>query len=70
MRVTSGGADLRSIAPGFLASIPIINTATYLGITLDDKLSFQSHIKLFEGRLSRSLRILKKVKHFHQLPAC
>ena len=45
-------------------SIPIINTARYLGIILDDKLSFQPHIKLLEGKLSRSLGILRKVKPF------
>ena len=38
-------------------SIPTINTARYLGIILDDKLSFQPHIKLLEGKLSRSLGI-------------
>ena len=38
-------------------SIPIINTARYLGIILHDKLSFQPHIKLLEGKLSRSLRM-------------
>ena len=45
-------------------SIPIITTARYLGIILDDKLSFQPHIKLLEGKLSRSLGILRKVKPF------
>ena len=45
-------------------SIPIINIARYLGIILDDKLSFQPHIKLLEGKLSRSLGILRKVKPF------
>ena len=42
----------------------IINTARYLGINLDDKLSFQPHIKLLEGKLSQSLGILRKVKLF------
>ena len=45
-------------------SIPIINTARYLGKILDDKLLFQPHIKLLEGKLSRSLGILRKVKPF------
>ena len=45
-------------------SIPIINTARYLGKILDDKLLFQPHIKLLEGKLSRSLGILRKGKPF------
>ena len=34
------------------------------------KLSFQPHIKLLKGKLSRSLGILRKVKPFYQPPAC
>ena len=45
-------------------SIPLINTVRYLVIILDDKLSIQSHIKLLEGKSSRSLGILRKVKPF------
>ena len=39
-------------------------TARYLGIIIDSKLKFQSHISLLEKKLARSVGILTKLSHF------
>ena len=39
-------------------------TARYLGIIIDSKLKFQSHISLLEKRIARSVGILTKLSHF------
>ena len=44
--------------------IMIVKNAKYLGVTLDESLSFDCHIKNLIKRLSQSVGILEKVKPF------
>ena len=39
-------------------------TARYIGIIIDSKLKFQSHISLLEKKLARFVGILTKLSHF------
>ena len=42
--------------------ITISETAKYLGVMINSKLNFQNHIKIIESKLSRSIRILYRLK--------
>ena len=44
--------------------ITIVKNAKYLGVTFDESLSFECHIKKLVKRLSRTVGILTKVKPF------
>ena len=39
-------------------------SAKYLGITIDNKLSFKQHIIFLENRVARSVRIIAKVSYY------
>ena len=43
--------------------VNITNTAKYLGILIDDQLSFKSHIHFLEKKLSRSVGIIAKLSY-------
>ena len=45
------------------SSIPSIHSSKYLGMILDDKLNFKSHISNMETKLSRAVGILSKVRY-------
>jgi hypothetical protein len=44
-------------------NIEKVNETTFLGLTIDDKLTFQSHIKQTEKKISKGLYGLHSVKH-------
>ena len=44
--------------------IPQTSAANYLGITIDTDLKFHSHIVLLEHKISRTIGILSKLRHF------
>ena len=41
-----------------------VNETKFLGLNIDDKLSFRPHIKQTEGKISRGLYALRTAKHF------
>ena len=43
--------------------VNITNTAKYLGILIEDQLSFESHIHFLEKKLSRSVGIMAKLSY-------
>ena len=43
--------------------VNITNTAKYLGILIDDRLSFKSHIYFLEKKLSRPVGIMAKLSY-------
>ena len=47
-------------------NLPILSCdkAKYLGVFIDSRLNFHSHIKSVENKVARSLGILSKLKHF------
>ena len=49
--------------------VNITNTAIYIGILIDDQLSFKSHIHFFEKKLSRSVDIMAKLSYHLPLNA-
>ena len=44
--------------------IPQTSAANYLGITIDTDLKFHNHIVLLEHKISRTIGILSKLRHF------
>ena len=44
--------------------IPQTSAANYLGITIDTDLKFHNHIVLLELKISRTIGILSKLRHF------
>ena len=50
-----------TFADSFIATVP---NSKYLGVKIDNKLSFYEHIKLLESKVSRSVGILTKSKSF------
>ena len=44
--------------------IPQNTTARYLGVTIDDKLKFDYHILNTEHKISKSVGIISKLRHF------
>ena len=44
--------------------IEVVKEAKYLGITIDNKLTFGSQIEYLESKLSRAVGIISKLKHF------
>lgn len=40
-----------------------VHETTFLGVTIDDKLSFRTHIKQTENKISKGLYALRSVKH-------
>ena len=44
--------------------IEVVNAAEYLGLIIDNKLTFGSHIEYLESTLSRAVGIILKLKHF------
>ena len=49
--------------------VNITNTVKYLGILIDDQLSFKSHINFLETNLSRSVGIMAKLSYHLPLNA-
>jgi len=47
-----------------LGIIKSVKSAKYLGVTLDEKLNFMSHIKTLEPKIARSVGILSKLKYY------
>ena len=45
-------------------SIKVASSDKYLGVFIDDKLSFQEHTKHLEKKVSRSVEILSKLKNY------
>ena len=43
-------------------TVPLSNSVKYLGVTLDSKLTFESHIKILETNLSKAAGIIYKLK--------
>ena len=43
-------------------TVPLSNSLKYLGVTLDSKLTFESHIKILESNLSKAAGIICKLK--------
>ena len=43
-------------------TVPLSNSVKYLGVTLDSKLTFDSHIKVLETNLSKAVGIIFKLK--------
>ena len=43
-------------------TVPLSNSVKYLGVTLDSKLTFESHIKILETNLSKAVGIICKLK--------
>ena len=50
-----------TFADSFIATVP---NSKYLGVIIDNILSFYEHIKLLESKVSRSVGILSKLKSF------
>ena len=46
------------------SQITFCKTVKYLGVTIDDSLNFNAHIKFLENKLARSLAILFKTKQY------
>ena len=46
------------------SAINIVDSAEYLGVVIDNELHFKQHIKMTEGKVTRSVGILSKLKHF------
>ena len=46
------------------SALNIVDSAQYLGVVIDNELSFKQHIKMTEGKVSRSVGVLSKLKHF------
>ena len=46
------------------SAINIVDSAKYLGVVIDNELHFKQHIKMTEGKVTRSVGILSKLKHF------
>ena len=44
-------------------SLDIVTSCRYLGVQIDNKLTFNDHIKLVTGKISKSTGILYKIKH-------
>lgn len=44
--------------------IQIVNSFRYLGVILDNKLSFQDHISSIEKKVARSVGIITKLRHY------
>ena len=44
--------------------IKTVYKAKYLGIIFDNRLNFYEHIKIFEAKIARSVRILNRLKYF------
>ena len=53
-----------SIHQHVLPSLSTVSAAKYLGVVLDDGLSFKTHINMLTKRLSRAVGVLSKVKLF------
>ena len=53
-----------SIHQHFLPSLTTVTAAKYLGVVLDDGLSFKTHIYVLTKKLFRAVGILSKVKLF------
>ena len=45
-------------------AINIVDITKYLGVVIDNELNFKQHIKIMEGKVTRSVGILSKLKHF------
>ena len=45
-------------------SIKFTTNVKYLGVIIDNKLNFKDHINLVETKISRSVGILEKLKHY------
>ena len=43
--------------------VPINESVKYLGITIDKKLNFQTHIKQLESNIFRSIGIMTELRH-------
>ena len=43
-------------------TVPLSNSVKYLGVTLNSKLAFESHIKILETNLSKAVGIICKLK--------
>ena len=54
------GTDFDVLLNGI--TVPLSNSVKYLGVTLDSKLTFKSHIKILETNLSKAVRIICKLK--------
>ena len=46
------------------SAINIVDSAKYLKVVIDNKLNFKQHIKMMKGKVTRSVGILSKLKHF------
>ena len=46
------------------SAINIVDSAKYLGVVIDKELSFKQHIKMMEGKVTCSVGMLSKLKHF------
>ena len=53
-----------SIHQHVLPSLSNVTAAKYLGVVLDDGLSFKTHINMLIKKLSRAVGVLSKVKLF------
>ena len=51
-------------------NIPVKPVCKYLGINLDKKLSYQSHIDYVKERLSKQCGIVSKLRHYIQQKSC
>ena len=54
------GTDFDVLLNGI--TVPLSNSVKYLGVTLDSKLTFKSHIKILETNLSKAVRTICKLK--------
>ena len=48
--------------------LPFCLSAKYLGVTLDTQLNFDKHISSVENKISRTVGIISKLRHY--LPTC
>ena len=45
-------------------SLPRVNSAKFLGVTIDDKLTFAEHINALSARVSRSVGVIFRLSHY------
>ena len=46
------------------SAVNIVDSAKYLEVVIKSELNFKQHIKMMEGKVACSVKILSKLKHF------